>query len=313
MNIQDFEYLSANLNNAKLFGSDTSIANLFLLQEKYNTELKIQKNILFRYYYGSENRTGYGFPLCLKNTSKAKAPSDDWLKTALEYIFEDAKLQNRTVAFCLLTSEQKTMINDCLEKHFPGKTINWKTNRDDCDYIYLRNNLAELPGSQYQKKRNHISRFIRTYSAEGISWEFKSYPENDIADDILIVSQKWYEEKEGESEIVLRLEHESIEQALQNQQLLNLTGGVLYINGQPAAMTLAAPISPDVLDVIYEKSYGDYEQNGAYAVINQQFARRCQSFLYLNREEDMGVEGLRKAKLSYKPEIILEKFYGKVE
>ena len=77
-------------------------------------------------------------------------------------------------------------------------------------------------------------------------------------------------------------------------------------------MTLAAPISPDVLDVIYEKSFGDFARNGAYAVINQQFSRRCQSFLYLNREEDMGVEGLRKAKLSYKPEMILEKFYGEV-
>ena len=74
-------------------------------------------------------------------------------------------------------------------------------------------------------------------------------------------------------------------------------------------MTLAAPISPNVLDVIYEKSFGDFEKNGAYAVINQQFARRCQNFLYLNREEDMGVEGLRKAKLSYKPTMILDKFY----
>jgi len=304
MNFQDFEYLNSNLDTSDLYGSDTSIANLFLLQEKYNTELKIHKNILFRYYYGDENRTGYGFPLPMKN-----AP-EDWLKTALEHIFEDARTQKRPAAFCLLTSEQKSKINDCLAQNFPGRTINWKTNRDDCDYIYLREKLADLPGSQYQKKRNHISRFKRTYGAD---WEFKSYPENDIASDILAVSQKWYEEKQGESEEVLRLEHESIEKALQNRELLNLRGGVLYINGQPAAMTLASPISPHVLDVIYEKSFADFEKNGAYAVINQQFSKRCESFLYLNREEDMGVEGLRKAKLSYKPEMILEKFYGNVE
>lgn len=304
MNLQDFEYLSSNLDSASLFGSDSSIANLFLLQEKYNTELKIQKNILLRYYYGDENRSGYGFPLPMKN-----AP-ENWLKTALEVIFDDAQAQNRPVRFCLITGEQKTLINDCLAQHFPNRTIAWKTNRNDCDYIYLRSNLADLPGSQYQKKRNHISRFNRTYGLCGTDWEFKSYPDNDIAADILTVSQKWYEEKNGESEEVLRLEHQSIELALQNSELLNLRGGVLYIKGQPAAMTLAAPISPDVLDVIYEKSFGEYERNGAYAVINQQFARRCTSFLYLNREEDMGVEGLRKAKLSYKPEMILEKFYG---
>lgn len=306
MNFQDFEYLRCNLETTNLFGSDTAIANLFLLQEKYNTELKIHKNILFRYYYGNENRTGYGFPLPMKN-----AP-ENWLKNALEFIFEDAQAQKRPAAFCLVTSTQKSLINDCLAAHFPGRHIDWKTNRNDCDYIYLRSNLADLPGSQYQKKRNHISRFNRIYGACGLGWEFKSYPENDIAADILAVSQKWYEEKEGESEEVLRLEHESIERALQNSELLNLHGGVLYINGQPAAMTLASPISPDVLDVIYEKSFGDFEHNGAYAVINQQFARLNPSFLYLNREEDMGVEGLRKAKLSYKPEMILEKFYGNI-
>ena len=307
MNFQDFEYLSCKLERSGLLGSDCSIANLFLLQEKYNTELKIQKNILFRYYYGDENRTGYGFPLPLKNASP------DWLKNALEYIFEDAKTQKRQAAFCLLTSEQKKQINECLDRHFPGKTVNWKTNRDDCDYIYLRKNLSDLPGSQYQKKRNHISRFNRIYGQQGINWEFKSYPENDIASDILTVSQKWYEEKDGGNDPILRLEHESIERALQNTDLLNLCGGVLYINGEPAAMTLASPISPDVLDVIYEKSFGDFEHNGAYAVINQQFAQHNPSFLYLNREEDMGVEGLRKAKLSYKPEMILDKFYGKIE
>ena len=303
MNFQDFEYLNSNLDSADLFGSDTSIANLFLLQEKYNTELKIYKNILFRYYYGTENRTGYGFPLPMKD-----APSD-WLKTALEYIFDDAKAQKRPLAFCLLTSEQKNQLNDVLIQHFPNHSINWKTNRDDCDYIYLREKLAELPGSQYQKKRNHISRFNRTY---GANWEFKTYPENDISEDILKVSQKWYEERNGESNEILRLEHESIMSALKNHEMLNLRGGVLYINGEPAAMTLASPISPDVLDVIYEKSTEEHERNGAYAVINQQFSKRCQNFLFLNREEDMGVEGLRKAKLSYKPEIILEKFYGEV-
>ncbi len=310
MNFQDFEYLNSNIESSGLLGSDTSIANLFLLQEKYNTELKIQKNILFRYYHGiqdTENRTGYGFPLPMKN------PTKDWLKTALEFIFEDAKAQSRPVAFCLLTSEQKAQINEILDRHFLGHTINWKTNRDDCDYIYLRTNLAELPGSLYQKKRNHISRFNRTYGVCGTAWEFKSYPENDIAADVLEVSQKWYEENEGENQEVLRLEHESIEHALQNTELLNLRGGVLYINGEPAAMTLASPISPNVLDVIFEKSFGDFAKNGAYAVINQQFARRCADFLYFNREEDMGVEGLRKAKLSYKPEMILEKFYGIIE
>ncbi|MBR4180250.1 MAG: DUF2156 domain-containing protein [Treponema sp.] len=302
MNLLDFKYLNDNLQATGIFGSDASVANMFLLQEKYNTELKIRENVLIRYYYGDENRTGYAFPLFLKK--------DIPLKQALEIIFDDAAQQKRPVSFCLITQEQKRELDLCLAEHFQGRHVEWKTNRDDCDYIYLRENLAGLLGSRYQKKRNHISRFNRIY---GTNWEFKLYPQNDIADDILAVSQKWYNEKDGELKEVLRLEYESIQKALDNTQLLGLIGGVLYINGEPAAMTLAAPISADVLDVIYEKAVAEHEKNGAYAVINQQFARKGPQSLYYNREEDMGVEGLRKAKLSYKPDMILDKFYGRVE
>ena len=119
--------------------------------------------------------------------------------------------------------------------------------------------------------------------------------------------------KNGDEKPVLKLELQSIELALKNAELLRFTGGVLYVKGEPAAMTLASPISDSVLDVIYEKAIEEYEKNGVYAVINQQFSKRNGSYLYLNREEDMGVEGLRKAKLSYKPTLILEKFYGLVE
>lgn len=307
MNLLDFEYLENNLDTKNLYGSDSCIANLFLLQKKYNTQLKIHKNILFRYYTGDENRTGYGFPIPLKANSEAVNP--DFLKTALEFIFEDKSAQDRTPAFCLITQEQKNQIDSCLAKYFPNRHISWKTNRDDCDYIYLRENLAELPGSHFQKKRNHISRFNRTY---GPNWEFKSFPENPVFQDILAVSQKWFEEKDGQNNPVLQLEHQSIKYALENAELLRLRGGVLYINGEAAAMTLASPISDSVLDVIYEKSIGEHEKNGAYAVINQQFAKKNNNFLYFNREEDMGIEGLRKAKLSYKPSIILDKFYGQL-
>jgi len=78
-------------------------------------------------------------------------------------------------------------------------------------------------------------------------------------------------------------------------------------------MTLASEISPNVLDIHYEKAIEKYEADGIFAIINNQFAKNSKEYLYLNREEDMGVPGLRKAKLSYKPDIILDKFYGKIE
>ncbi len=124
MNLQDFEYLENNLDTQGLYGSDSCIANLFLLQEKYNTWLKIHKNILFRYYYGDENRSGYGFPIPLKSAFIQEKSVDEaaWLKTALEYIFEDSKAQHRPLAFCLITREQKDLLDACLSKYF-GKRI----------------------------------------------------------------------------------------------------------------------------------------------------------------------------------------------
>lgn len=310
MNFFDFSFVAENLENSDLYGSDSSVANMYLLQKKYNTQFKIKKNLLLRYYTGGENRTGYAFPLFLKSSETAQFSAEEKLKLALELIFEDAAEEKRELRFCLITQEQKSLIDSCLNRYFSDCRIFWKTNRDDCDYIYLQKNLSDLEGSNYQKKRNHISRFNRTY---GTDWEFKLYPQNDIKADLLAVSEIWFKEKDGENNHDLRLELESIKTALENQKLFNLRGGVLYIQGKPAAMTLASPISDTVLDVIYEKSVFEYEKDGSYAVINQQFAKHCGSFLYFNREEDMGIEGLRKAKLSYKPSIILEKFYGRVE
>ena len=148
MNVQDFEYLKTHLETSELLGCDTSIANLFLLQKKYNTELKIYNNVLYRYYYGTDNRSGYGFPLALKNSP------ENWLKIALEYIYKDSNEKKRPFQFCLVSQSQKSQLTDCLNKYFPNWKINWKTNRNDCDYIYLQKNLAELSGSSYQKKRN---------------------------------------------------------------------------------------------------------------------------------------------------------------
>ena len=307
MNLLDFEYLENNLDTKNLYGSDSCIANLFLLQEKYNTQLKIHKNILFRYYTGDENNTGYGFPIPLKSTGLEN--NDKWLKEAIEFILADSSSMKRSPSFCFITKNQRELLDSCLEKYNFNYHITWKTNAGDYDYVYLQQNLSELQGSQFQKKRNHISRFYRTYEN---SWIYKAFPDNDIASDFLRVADRWFFEKNDLQNHALQLERQAIELAIKHAKELHITGGILYINNEPIAMTLASPISSNVLDVIYEKCTKEHEQNGAYAMINQQFAKTCKLYRYINREEDLGIPGLRKAKLSYKPEIILEKWYGEI-
>lgn len=314
LSLEDFHFLKDCLQDSSLEGSDSSLVGLFLLQKKYDTKTAIQNGFLFRYYTGSENRTGYGFPLRLCDQ---KFPNHD-LKEAITLIAEDAKEKNRPVKFCLFTESQKNSVDSIIKSEFPELVLNWETNRDDCDYIYSRENLAALKGKTYHKKKNHVSRFLRTY--EG-NWEFRSLNLCQIADDMIFVAEKWLQERyasvdsekmtdeEKKEREILNLEHEMIKTALQNKEDFALDGGVLYVKGEPVAMTLASRISEKVLDVHFEKCLSDAAQNGAYAAINWCFASSCDSYEFLNREEDMGVEGLRKAKLSYHPDLLLEKFY----
>ncbi len=305
MNLLDFAYLENNLDTKNLYGCDTCIANLFLLQKQYNIQLYLYNNILIRHYSGKENNTGYGFPLFLKSNT-----NQNLLKDAITHILGVSKANNQVPTFCFITDKQKESINSCLSEFFPDYHIVWNSNQDDSDYLYIRENLSNLSGKKYQKKRNHISQFNRKY---GTNWYFKSFPENDISQDILFIENQWLNEKiQIANNRNLLLEKQSIEKAVEYAKLFHIQGGVLYVNNKPVAMTLASPISNEVLDILYEKSFDEFERNGAYAVINQQFAQSCNSFKLFNREEDLGIEGLRKAKLSYHPDIILNKYFGSI-
>ena len=103
-------------------------------------------------------------------------------------------------------------------------------------------------------------------------------------------------------------EYAVIKEALENLNEFEMRGMILYVNQKPVAMTLGSEISPLCFDVNFEKALGDYE--GSYAVINNEFAKTLTNYKYINREEDMGLEGLKKSKLSYHPEIIYERFDG---
>ncbi len=312
LTLEDFHFLKNCILSANLEGSDSSLVNIFILQKKYDTKTAIEGGYLFRYYTGADNRTGYGFPLKLCDQKLPESEKNHSLRDALSLIINDAKENGRELKFCLLTQTQKDLLDSCLKNDF-SISLEWQTNRDDCDYIYERQKLAVLQGKTYHKKKNHVSRFLRNYDG---NWEFRSLNLCSISDDMIFVAQKWLEEHLENSELgeqdrhILQLEHEMIKIALQNKEDFALEGGVLYTNGQPVAMTLASRISEKMLDVHFEKCLSEAAAAGAYAAINWCFANSCDAYEFLNREEDMGVEGLRKAKLSYHPDILLEKFYS---
>lgn len=187
-----------------------------------------------------------------------------------------------------------------LMKWFPGKFL-IEADRDDFDYIYAREKLTSLAGKKLHGKRNHIARF-----KDGGDWSYEPMTDENLEECrtmtyswIKMRSDKWNEEMEEEIMVL----HE----AFDHMKELGLVGGVLRREGAIVAFSMGEPLNSDTFVVHFEKAYPDMQ--GAYPMINQQFAiNACEGYDYVNREEDTGDPGLRKAKLSYYPEILLKKY-----
>ena len=169
--------------------------------------------------------------------------------------------------------------------------------RDQYDYIYRRTDLATLHGRHLDAKRNHINRF----RAEHPDFEYRPLaPE--FFDECRRLTEIWQEEKDASDTI--DVEKHVMETIFSNWDALGMTGGSIFVDGRMVAFTYGSAVTTDTLDVCVEKA--DRHVEGAFAIINQQFAEHLpEQYIYLNREEDMGIPGLRQAKLSYHPEILL--------
>lgn len=301
-------------------GSDAGFANIYLLRKKYGTQVALQDGFLFRYYNGQGSRRGYAFPL-----------GEGDVGAALKWIADDARATGRPLELCLVDEPRAQILREYFGRKSAtdAATFLFAENRGDSDYIYSAESLATLAGNLYRKKRNHVSRFTRSYG----QFELRHItPENvDVALDI---EKQWLKSVASESacepaceceeaaraecsedEKSRKAEYCAIEESLRHFDALGMKGAILYAGEVPVGMTMASEIIPGVWDIHFEKVIGEYADNGGYAVINKLFAERLvgAGATLINREEDIGLEGLRKAKLSYYPLTILDKTHAKVE
>jgi uncharacterized protein len=291
----DAEKLYMAACSANLMGCTDSYANIILYRKKYKTQICYCGGNVLRKYGTleatekdiSSTRALYGFPIGTGD-----------MKTAIDFLNKDAAENGMPSAFPLLTDRQKLY----LETKMPNK-YTFTERRDDSDYVYLTKSLAELPGGKYHKKKNHIAQFMRKHP----DVFYKPLTSGNAAD-ALEIEKTWFDANEGTGNYDKEAEYDIIYEALSLFDVLNLTGGVLYADNRPIAMTIGSAITEKVADVHFEKAVPEYDRDGAYAVINQEFAKTMIKYEYLNREEDMGIEGLRKAKLSYHPELLLAKW-----
>jgi hypothetical protein len=184
---------------------------------------------------------------------------------------------------------------------FPGRLI-VENIREHWDYIYSASDLKSLTGNRYHKKKNLLNQFKKKYS-----FEYQFMDENRIKA-VLDMQNAWCTFRDCESHATLAAENRVIARILGNWgHLENLMGGCLMVDDQMAAYTVGEPLTNDTLMIHFEK--GDPAYRGIYQAINQMFIEHAgDGFAKINREQDLGDEGLRKAKLSYHPIELKKKF-----
>ncbi|NLY44199.1 MAG: DUF2156 domain-containing protein [Clostridiaceae bacterium] len=198
----------------------------------------------------------------------------------------------------ILKSLTKDMIRE-IESRIPGK-FSYKPDRNTFDYVYLSSDLIKLEGKKYHAKRNHINKFLSLY-------EYTYHPLTaDLIDDCIEAAENWCKKKNCQESESLEDEKTAILEALRNFEALKFKGGIIKIKDKTVAFTLGEQMTKDMAVIHVEKA--DPDIPGSYAVINQQFCEKEWSNVkYINREEDLGIPGLRKAKKSYHPVRMVEK------
>ncbi len=266
-------------------GCDYSFANLCMWSDVYDQWIaNVSGMVCVRSYDPENDEFFYLFPSGYGD-----------LKEAVEFIREDAKALG--TPFVLRGFGQAG--KDQLEQLFPGD-FRIESIRIEWDYLYLVEDLAWLKGKKYHGKRNHIAAFEK----EG-DWSFEPLCADNL-DTCKEFCAEWYKLQEEKGNEAAFFDKEVVERAISHFDELKLEGGILYQQGKPVAITIGEPLNENTYVVHIEKALS--EVRGAYPMINREYVRHAMmQYKYVNREEDDGVEGLIKAKMSYHP-TLLEKF-----
>lgn len=173
------------------------------------------------------------------------------------------------------------------------------------DYVYLVQELINLSGRKFHKKKNHLNQFLLNYP----QWQYKKITQQN-AKDIIEVATQWFENTPNPTQGLIS-EHIGIKNALKVYDKLNLSGGFVHIDGKIIAFSFGEQINNEMVVIHIEKATNEIP--GAYQIINQQLlVNEFSHFVYVNREEDLGIEGLKRAKKSYNPVFMVEKFRTKI-
>ena len=261
--------------------------DLFIWSKHYNTQFAIYNDFIYLRSNGDDGVRSYTVP----------EGNGDFV-SAVNTLIDCVKNQNEPWILVSIYKEQK----EKLEKYFPDK-FKFEENRANADYVYLAEKLATLSGKKLHKKKNHTNKFYKEYEGR---WSYGELNDENVRE-FFSYQLDWCDlDNQFLGELC------AASTALKNYKELGIVGGILRIDGRIVAVTLGSKSFDDTMIVHIEKA--DHNINGAYQVINQQFVlNSCKDVKYVDREEDLGIEGLRKAKESYYPEFTTLNYIGRLK
>ena len=285
IDITDKERITKALNKSQFMGCEYSFANNMAWRRLGDSQIAFYKDFYICCSFRSED----GIPRFF--LASGKGSYRDVICSMKEY----ANSLGKPLEIAGITEPSLKMLSELFSDEFTTDT-----DEGDWDYIYNSSDLIELSGRKYHSKRNHLARFNE------LGAEFSIMTEKDF-DDCITFSAVEYNNKTDTSDHSFIAEQYAINTYFNYFNELGLTGGVIRIGGKVAAFTIGEKLNSETFCVHIEKADTNY--NGIYAGINNSFAKAAAAgYKYINREEDLGIEGLRKSKLSYHPAFLLKKY-----
>ncbi len=266
--------------------SELTFTNLFIWRNHYDFQWSVYKDWLC--LIGREGQGTY-FAMGLvgpEGRADIVMPLLEWLKV------------NKEVSEPLIERVDEGLALEV--SNLPGLVV--EERREHFDYVYLTRDLIELAGSRYRTKRNHINQFYRTHE----SYTYETLDQRHL-DACLRLQEQWCLQRRCDEDLNLLGEWDVTKEILNNYGALGVAGAVILVDGQVKAFTLGERLAEDMAVIHIEKA--DPGVPGLYQLINQQFcARQWHNLKFINREQDLGIPGLRGAKLSYNPDHFIKKY-----
>lgn len=288
LEIDDKEIFKKYMSGQGYRHSEASFSNLFIWQAAWDICYAYDDKALYM-KMDSDIYKPFMLPPYLLDKNEPIRPCID---IAAEYMYKNfGKFDMK----CVIPETKEK-----IEKECPDEFV-FEYDEYNAEYMYNTSDLANLQGKKYHSKRNHINAFLKNHS-----FEYFEYNEC-YAYDCLTIHDKWCESRDISGTDEAEEEFLSTQNAIQYFNRLDFKGCVIYVDGAPAAFSFGERISEDTAIIHIEKTTGEYD--GLYQLINREFVRNCWSdTTYINRAEDMGLEGLRKAKQSYYPAFMLGRY-----